>query len=87
MAREDTSVSFVATKNKIMKKLFIGIAIWNTIVALINAFVLPLYMSEEMLVFITPKSQLLPIFIPLIIAFWKEIVWLWDSFDSPLSYR
>ena len=51
-----------------MNFLFIAIALWNTVVAAINVFVLPQYLPSEAMVYVTPTSQLLPIAIPIAIS-------------------
>lgn len=53
-----------------MKTLFLCIALWNTIVAAINVLVLPRFLPPEAFAYMTPASQFLPIFIPLIISFY-----------------
>ncbi len=50
-----------------MKKIWISLALWNTLVALINVTVLPHYFTAEEMKYVTPTSQLLPIFIPLVL--------------------
>lgn len=45
--------------------VFLGIAAWNTVVAIINATVVTRMVSPEALIYMTPTSQLLPILIPL----------------------
>lgn len=51
-----------------MRIIFLLIALWNTIMAFINMMVLPLFLSAEVMMLVTPVSQLLPIYIPLCIA-------------------
>jgi hypothetical protein len=50
-----------------MRKLFLGVAIWNTLVMLVNVFLWPAILPPEALVYMTLPSQLLPICIPLAI--------------------
>jgi hypothetical protein len=61
-----------------MKTILLAIACWNTIVALINVFVLPLFTAPEVLVYITPLSQILPVAIPL-------MLWACIAFKCPID--
>lgn len=51
-------------KGYIMKKFWLLIALWNTVVMCVNLTVLP-HLGPDVMTYITPKSQLLPIMIPL----------------------
>ncbi len=53
-----------------MKKLFLAIACWNTMVAIVNIFILPRFLAAEMITY-TAASQILPIVIPLLL--WMAI--------------
>jgi|GEM_PF-2664290 hypothetical protein len=66
-----------------MKTILLAIACWNTVVALINVFILPLFTAPEMLVYITPLSQILPVAIPLLL--WVCITF-WGPIEKVLSY-
>lgn len=57
---EDKSFSF--------GHLFLAIAVWDTLVAAFDVIVLPRVYSPDMLIYMTPVSQLLPIAICLTIA-------------------
>lgn len=51
-----------------MRKLLVGLAVWNTAVAAVNVFVLPLFVPAEAMVYVTPTSQVLPVVIPLVLS-------------------
>ncbi|MEK7542810.1 MAG: hypothetical protein AAB503_00700 [Patescibacteria group bacterium] len=48
-----------------MKGFFLFTAVWNTVVAIINTTVLPLFCSKAVMVYVTPRSQLTPIIVSL----------------------
>ena len=50
-----------------MRFLWLGLALWNTIVAAINIAVLPLFVTPDAMVYVTQTSQLLPVAIPLVL--------------------
>ena len=68
-----------------MRKLFLGIACWNTVVVLIQIFILPKFASwaAELVTEVSPVTIALPIVIPLFIwaaiTFKKQILWLIDG--------
>lgn len=47
-----------------MRKLWLLIALWNTVVMCVNLTVLP-HFGPAAMTYITPQSQMLPIMIPL----------------------
>lgn len=55
-------------KEGYMRQIFLVIAVWNTLVAIINVTVLPHFVPAEAMVYVTPMSQLLPIFIPIVLS-------------------
>jgi len=57
-----------------MRMLWLGMALWNTIVAAINVTALPLFFPPEAMAYVTPLSQMLPIAIPFV---------LWASYYAP----
>lgn len=60
-----------------MKKLFLAITCWNTAVATVNIFILPMFLAPEVIIY-TAASQVLPIIIPLLLwtllSFKKQVV-------------
>jgi hypothetical protein len=71
-----------------MKKLFLAIACWDTIVAIVNIFILPRFLAAEVITY-TAASQILPIVIPLLL--WvainckKQIGWFVDGIIKAIA--